>query len=84
MKAAIKDGTLETLIDAGAVIDHPSCGSCFGGRTGTLADGEVCISASSRNFPGRMGSSTAKIYLANPYVVAVSAIVGEIADPRDL
>jgi 3-isopropylmalate/(R)-2-methylmalate dehydratase large subunit len=83
-KAAIKAGIIETLIDAEAIICNPNCGPCFGAHMGMLAPKENCISASNRNFKGRMGSEDAGIYLASPAVVAASAITGVITDPRTL
>ena len=84
LKEAIKLGYVETLMDAGAVVTNSTCGACFGGHMGLLADGEVCITASTRNFQGRMGSPTAEIYMGSPATVAASAITGVITDPRDL
>jgi 3-isopropylmalate/(R)-2-methylmalate dehydratase large subunit len=82
-KAAMKEGYLETLIDAGVMVVHPHCGPCTG-MMGALAPGEVCITATSRNFKGRMGSPEASIYLASPATVAASAIAGHIIDPREV
>jgi 3-isopropylmalate/(R)-2-methylmalate dehydratase large subunit len=83
-KDAIKEGILETLIDAEAIICNPNCGPCFGAHMGMLAANENCISASNRNFKGRMGSELAGIYLASPAVVAASAITGLITNPNDV
>ncbi|MEM2994874.1 MAG: homoaconitase large subunit [Candidatus Bathyarchaeia archaeon] len=81
---ALREGLLETFAGAGACVCNPTCGACFGGHMGLLADGETCISSSNRNFVGRMGSPKAKIYLASPATVAASAVKGEITDPRRL
>lgn len=81
-KAALQAGYIETLIDAGVIVCHPHCGPCTG-TMGTLAPGEVCITATSRNFKGRMGSPDARIYLASPATVAASAVEGRITDPRE-
>ncbi|MCK5923110.1 MAG: hypothetical protein KAG66_19375, partial [Methylococcales bacterium] len=55
---------------------------CAGYGAGVLTDGEVCISSTARNFRGRMGSVSSKVYLASPYTVAAAAIAGHITDPR--
>ncbi len=80
-KAALNEHLLETFIDAGVMICNPNCGPCYGGHLGLLAEGEVCISSSNRNFVGRMGSPKADIYLASPATVAASAITGKITQP---
>ncbi len=82
-KAAMKAGFLESLIDAGGIVCHPHCGPCTG-RMGTLAPEETCITSTSRNFKGRMGSPEANIYLASPATVAASAVKGHISDPREV
>jgi homoaconitate hydratase len=81
-QAAEGNGTWQTLLDAGAIPLPPSCGPCIGLGTGLLEKGEVGISATNRNFKGRMGSRDAQCYLASPAVVAASAIAGYITGPR--
>lgn len=81
--AAMQAGYLETLVKAGVIVCHPHCGPCTG-VMGTLARGEVCITATSRNFKGRMGSPEADIYLGSPATVAASAVTGRITDPREV
>jgi homoaconitate hydratase len=75
-------GVWQTLVDAGAKVLPPGCGPCIGLGTGLLEKGEVGISATNRNFKGRMGSRDAQCYLASPEVVAASAVAGYIAAPR--
>ncbi|MBI2205070.1 MAG: 3-isopropylmalate dehydratase large subunit [Candidatus Rokubacteria bacterium] len=79
---ALKAGYLGILAEAGALVEHSTCGPCYGGHLGVLGDGEVCISTSNRNFQGRMGSPLASVYLSSPATVAASALAGEIVDPR--
>lgn len=78
---AEQHGHWQTLIDAGAKVLPPGCGPCIGLGVGLLEDGEVGISATNRNFKGRMGSRSAKAYLASPEVVAASAVAGVIDMP---
>jgi 3-isopropylmalate/(R)-2-methylmalate dehydratase large subunit len=76
----------QIFIEAGAKIGEASCAACLGGPKdtfGRLQSQEVCISTTSRNFPGRMGSKEAQVYLASPYTVAASAVTGWITDPRE-
>jgi 3-isopropylmalate/(R)-2-methylmalate dehydratase large subunit len=80
---ATADGTLQTLVDAGAYMLPTGCGACAALGAGILAEDEVCISSTNRNFKGRMGANSASVYLGSPYTVAASAIVGRIADPRE-
>jgi len=80
----MKNGYIQTLVEAGAVLMNPGCGPCLGAHEGLLADGEKVISSSNRNFKGRMGSLTSEVYLGSPAVVAASALAGKIADPREL
>jgi 3-isopropylmalate/(R)-2-methylmalate dehydratase large subunit len=81
-KEAMKDGTMEILVEAGALITPAGCGACVGLHEGVLGDGEVCLATQPRNFKGRMGSPKSFIYLGSPAVAAATAIEGKIADPR--
>ncbi|MGP1273916.1 MAG: 3-isopropylmalate dehydratase large subunit [Caulobacterales bacterium] len=83
-QAAAKDGTLAILADAGAVMLPSGCGACAGLGAGLLAEGEVCISSTNRNFKGRMGHKDAEVWLGSPFTVAASAVTGRITDPRKL
>ncbi len=79
---ALKDGIIQKLVEAGAIVEHPCCGPCMGGSFGLIASGEVSLSTSNRNFIGRQGSPKGEIYLCSPATAAASAIYGEITDPR--
>jgi 3-isopropylmalate/(R)-2-methylmalate dehydratase large subunit len=84
LREATKMGYIDILVDAGAVVSNPTCGACLGGYMGILGDNEVCISTTNRNFVGRMGSRTSKVYLSNSAVAAASAISGYITNPTSL
>ena len=83
MLSCMEKGYIQDLMNAGATITTPGCGACLGAHEGIIAPGETCISSTNRNFPGRMGSNQASIYLASPATVAASIINGRITDPRD-
>ena len=82
-REAARAGIVSTLVEAGAVVTPSTCGACGGGHLGILGPNETCITASTRNFKGRMGDSSAKIYMGSPATVAASAIRGVITDPRE-
>ncbi len=78
---AMAKGSMQILLEAGAAFVTPGCAACLGTHEGILAPGETCITASSRNFPGRMGSPEARIYVGSPASVAAAALEGKIVDP---
>ncbi|NAS88804.1 3-isopropylmalate dehydratase large subunit [ANME-1 cluster archaeon AG-394-G21] len=81
---AIEEGVIQIFLAADAFVSGPTCGACLGGHMGVLAKDERCISTTNRNFIGRMGHKDSEVYLANPAVVAASAITGRITDPTEL
>ena len=81
---AMREGLVETFINAGCAFSTPTCGPCLGGHMGVLAAGERAISTTNRNFVGRMGSPKSEVYLSNPAVAAASAVLGRIASPDEL
>jgi 3-isopropylmalate/(R)-2-methylmalate dehydratase large subunit len=81
---ALREGLIETFIEAGAVVSTPTCGPCLGGHMGILAAGERAISTTNRNFRGRMGHTDSEVYLSGPAVAAASAVVGHIAGPEEV
>ena len=83
-KECIHRGYMDIFIDAGCAVSTPTCGPCLGGYMGVLAENEIAVSTTNRNFVGRMGHATSKVYLASPEVAAATALCGHIVDPRDL
>ena len=81
---AMKRGYIAQFIEAGAVVSTPTCGPCLGGYMGILAASERCVSTTNRNFRGRMGHVDSEVYLASPAVAAASAILGRIAEPKEV
>ncbi len=82
-RRALADGTISTLVEAGATVLPTGCGACAGLGNGILASGERAISSTNRNYPGRMGARDSEVYLASPRTVAASALAGHIVDPRE-
>lgn len=81
---SLREGLLETFMQAGCIVGPATCGPCLGGHMGILGGGEVAVATTNRNFKGRMGSLQSEVYLANPAVAAATAVVGVIAHPAEL
>ena len=79
---AVREGLIETLVEAGCVVTNATCGCCYGGHMGLLGPGERCLSTTTRNFKGRLGSPESEVMLCAPATAAASAIAGVITDPR--
>jgi 3-isopropylmalate/(R)-2-methylmalate dehydratase large subunit len=80
----IDSGLVKKFTEAGAAISPPTCGPCIGGHMGILAEKEVGLYTTNRNFVGRNGHPTSKVYLAGPAVAGATAVAGEIAEPDDI
>lgn len=81
---ALREGLIEDIVEAGAVVSTPTCGPCLGGHMGILAKGERALATTNRNFVGRMGHSESEVYLSSPAVAAASALTGRITNPEDI
>jgi 3-isopropylmalate/(R)-2-methylmalate dehydratase large subunit len=81
---ALHEGLIDIFIESECAVSTPTCGPCLGGHMGILAEDEVAISTTNRNFLGRMGDRSSKIYLSNPIIAAASAIRGYICSPEEL
>ncbi len=83
-KIAMREGLLETFVEAGGVVSTPTCGPCLGGHMGVLAKGEKAVATTNRNFVGRMGHKESEVYLSGPAVAAASAVTGRISSPKEI
>jgi len=83
-KQCLREGIAEVVVDAGGVFSMPTCGPCIGAHMGVLGDNMISVSTSNRNFVGRQGSATSKVYLTNPYIAAATAVLGHIGSPAEL
>jgi len=83
-RQALEEVLFEIFLSAGAIISPPTCGPCLGGHMGILAEGEIAVATTNRNFVGRMGHPKSEVYLAGPAVAAASAVTGTISSPEDL
>ncbi|MBN1271909.1 MAG: 3-isopropylmalate dehydratase large subunit [Candidatus Aminicenantes bacterium] len=83
-RQALKEGLIETFIDAECAVSTPTCGPCLGGHMGVLARGERAVSTTNRNFVGRMGHMESEVYLSSPAIAAASAICGTICHPDSI
>ena len=83
-REALAAGYIETFLDANAAVSTPTCGPCLGGHMGVLAEGEVALATTNRNFVGRMGHPKSFVYLSGPAVAAASALTGRITHPKEI
>ena len=83
-REALRAGYIEIFLEAGAVVSPPTCGPCLGGHMGVLAEGEVAVATTNRNFTGRMGHPQSQVYLASPAVAAATAVTGRITHPAEV
>ncbi len=81
---AMREGLIETFVEAGAAVSTPTCGPCLGGHMGVLAEGERALATTNRNFVGRMGHPKSEVYLAGPAVAAATAVTGRITHPEEV
>ena len=83
-RQALREGIIETVLEAGGMVSAPTCVACFGGHMGIIAPDEVALATTNRNFRGRMGHPDSQVYLANAYVAGAAAVTGEIVDPAEV
>lgn len=83
-RQAVAEGLVETILTAGGMVAPSTCGACFGGHMGILADGELAVATTNRNFTGRMGHRGSQVYLGSAYVAGAAAVAGELIDPSEI
>ena len=83
-RQALKEGLIDTFMEAGAIVMNPNCSVCWGSCQGVIGENEVLISTGTRNFKGRAGHPSSKVYLGSAATVTASAIAGEIALASDV
>jgi len=83
-RQALAEGLIDIFAEAGALVSPSTCGACAGLSTGVLAEGQVCVATTNRNYRGRMGDPGSQVYLANAHVAAASAVAGELIHPEAL
>ena len=83
-RQALAEGLVETILAAGGLMSPPTCGACFGGHMGILAEGETAVATTNRNFTGRMGHPRSQVFLGSAYVAGAAAVTGELVDPAEL
>ena len=81
-REAVEKGLMQIFVDAGAFVSGPTCGPCMETHMGILGVEEVMVSSANRNFRGRTGDPSSRVFLASPATVAASAVAGELVDPR--
>ena len=84
MRQLLAEGLVDKFVKAGAILSPPTCGPCIGGHMGVLAQDEVGLFTTNRNFKGRNGHPDSKVFLCGPEVAAASALTGRITDPREI
>ena len=83
-RQALKEGLIDIFMEAGAIVMNPNCSVCWGSCQGVIGENEVLISTGTRNFKGRAGHPSSKVYLGSAATVTASAIAGKIALPSEI
>ena len=83
-RQALKEGLIDIFMEAGAIVMNPNCSVCWGSCQGVIGENEVLISTGTRNFKGRAGHPSSKVYLGSAATVTASAVAGKIALPSEI